>query len=118
MATRKKEESARVTLGDRIRQQRLAKALTQAELGKAIGVSQRVVAYYELTGGAPPEVLAKIADVLDVSTDALLGRKKTATTGEATKEPARDVRRQRHIKRLDELPLNDRKSIYRIIDAL
>lgn len=117
--TRKKATPTRETLGDRIRRQRLAKALTQAELGTEIGVSQRVVAYYENKGSSPrPEVLARIADVLDTSVDALLGRRKAASNGAVTKEPERDVRHQRHLKRLDELPLNDRKAIFRIIDAL
>jgi transcriptional regulator with XRE-family HTH domain len=106
------------TLGDRIRRHRLAKGLTQAQLGERIGVSQRVVAYYEGKGSSPsPDILVKIADALDVSADARLGRKKgSARAGE--REPAVDVRRLRHLKRLDELPLHDRKAIFKIIDAL
>lgn len=118
VAKKKKAASAaRESLGDRIRRHRLAKGLTQTELGQRIGISQRVVAYYELKGSSPPpEILVKIADVLDVSTDVLLGRKKTGRAGD--REPARDVRRLRHLKRLDELPINDRKALFKIIDAL
>jgi transcriptional regulator with XRE-family HTH domain len=119
VATRKKKTTApaKETLGERIRRHRLSKGLTQAQLGASIGVTQRVVAYYELRGSTPPEVLARIADALDVTTDELLGRKKSGH-GAAPKEPARDIRRLRHIQRLEELPLNDRKAVFRIIDAL
>jgi transcriptional regulator with XRE-family HTH domain len=118
VAVSKREGSAvRESLGDRIRRRRLAKGLTQTELGRLIGVSQRVVAYYELKGSSPPPgILVKIADVLAVSTDVLLGRQKTGHAGD--REPARDVRRLRHLKRLDELPINDRKAVFKIIDAL
>ncbi len=108
---------AKDSLGDRIRRHRLSKGLTQTELGRRIGRSQRVVAYYEQKGSSPPpDVLVKIADVLDVSTDVLLGRKRTGRAGD--REPARDIRRLRHLSRLDSLPINDRKAIFRIIDAL
>jgi transcriptional regulator with XRE-family HTH domain len=118
MAGRKRPAgAAQESLGDRIRRHRLSKGLTQTELGQRIGRSQRVIAYYEQRGSSPPPgVLVKIADVLDVSTDVLLGRKRTGRAGD--REPARDVRRLRHLSRLDELPINDRKAIFRIIDAL
>jgi transcriptional regulator with XRE-family HTH domain len=119
VVTKKKRVApAKQSLGDRIRRYRLEKGLTQTQLGKEIGVSQRVVAYYEVKGiSPPPELLVRIADALKVSTDTLLGRKKGADTS-GGREPAGNVRRQRHLKRLDELPLYDRKAIFRIIDAL
>ena len=104
-------------MGDRIRRHRLSKGLTQTQLGQRIGRSQRVIAYYEQKGSSPPpDVLVKIADVLDVSTDVLLGRKRTGRAGD--REPARDIRRLRHLSRLEALPINDRKAIFKIIDAL
>jgi transcriptional regulator with XRE-family HTH domain len=109
--------ASKQSLGSRIRRFRLERGLTQTQLGKLVGVSQRVVAYYEVKGvSPPPELLTRIADALKVSIEALFGRKKGAGSG-AT-EPTRNVRRQRHIKRLDELPAADRKAIFRIIDAL
>lgn len=117
MAARKRRSAAEESLGDRIRRYRLAKGLTQTQLGERIGVSQRVVAYYEVKGiSPPPELLVRIADALDVSTDVLLGRKKGSDRGGA--EPAGNVRRLRHLKQLDELPLHDRKAVFKIIDAL
>src|SRR5437763_1466762 len=56
-----------------LRQQR---GLTQAELGTAVGVSQRVIAYYETESEQPPgALLADLAKTLRVSADVLLGLK-------------------------------------------
>jgi transcriptional regulator with XRE-family HTH domain len=58
VAARKKSTSApKETLGERIKKRRLEKGLTQAQLGEKIGVSQRVVAYYEVKG-APPRPMS------------------------------------------------------------
>ncbi|MBU3145626.1 helix-turn-helix domain-containing protein [Clostridium sp. CF012] len=62
--------------GDRIKQLRDSAGLTQAELGKLIGVSDRVLGYYEANERFPrkQEVIAKFAEVFNVSVDYLLGR--------------------------------------------
>lgn len=61
--------------GDRIRQLRENAGMTQAELGKKIGVSDRVLGYYEANERFPrkQEVLTKLASVFNVSVDYLLG---------------------------------------------
>ena len=49
--------------------------LTQAQLGAAIGVSQRTYAYYESGQRMlPPQVLCALADYYGVSVDYLLER--------------------------------------------
>jgi transcriptional regulator with XRE-family HTH domain len=113
---RKKKPGKTETLGDRIRRFRIAKGLTQAELAVKIGVPQQTITYYEVRGvSPPPELLVAIADALDVSTDILLGRKKAPGGGAA---PVTSVQRQKHLKRLDELPPHDQKAVFKIIDAL
>ena len=108
--------AAKQSLGTRIRRYRLERGLTQTQLGKIVGVSQRVIAYYEVKGvSPPPELLLKIADALKVSIEELYGRNKGS--GHTKPQPVGNVRRQRHLKRLDELPASDRKAIFRIIDA-
>lgn len=61
--------------GDRLKKLREDKGLIQAELGKLIGVSDRVVGYYEANDRFPkkPETLQKISEVFNVSVDYLLG---------------------------------------------
>lgn len=113
---RKKKPGKTETLGDRIRRYRLSKGLTQTELGKRVAVSQRVITYYEVRGvSPPPELLVKIADVLEVSTDALFGRKTTKT---AVAPPTGNLRRLRRLKRLEELPPNDQILLLKMIGTL
>ena len=79
---------------------------------------QQAITYYEVRGvSPPPELLVAIADALDVSTDILLGRKKaTERSGESA--PATSVQRQKHLNRLDALPLHDQRAVFKIIGAL
>lgn len=61
--------------GDRIKQLRIAKKLTQEELGKIINVTKVSVSGYENGNRTPDtDTLQKMADYFDVSTDFLLGR--------------------------------------------
>lgn len=60
---------------NRIREARKAKSLIMKELAQKIGVTESTISMYE-TGKREPDLktLVRIADVLDVSTDYLLGR--------------------------------------------
>lgn len=62
--------------GEKLRKMRESAGLTQAELGKLIGVSDRVVGYYEANVRFPkkPETLQKLSEVFNVSIDSLLGK--------------------------------------------
>lgn len=62
-------------LGQKIRDLRKQKRLSQTELGKYIGVSQTTVTAWE-KGRAEPSsgYLSKLADYFNVTTDYLLGR--------------------------------------------
>ncbi|MEQ2129931.1 helix-turn-helix transcriptional regulator [Caldanaerobacter subterraneus KAk] len=62
-------------LGKRIKELRKKKGITQKELASYLGVSDRAVGYYESGQRTPPpDILQKIADFFNVSTDYLLGR--------------------------------------------
>jgi transcriptional regulator with XRE-family HTH domain len=63
------------TLGDRIREAREARKLTQVALAARLDTTQNVVSMWE-TGMRQPTIkgLAAIATALDVTTDWLLGR--------------------------------------------
>lgn len=62
--------------GDRLRMLREEKDITQKQLGDIINVSDRVIGYYESNDRFPKdeEILRKIADFFNVSSDWLLGR--------------------------------------------
>jgi transcriptional regulator with XRE-family HTH domain len=113
---RKKKPGKTETLGDRIRKFRLARGLTQTELGKLVGGSQRVITYYEVRGvSPPPDLLVKIADALDVSLDELFGRKPPARRPAA---PVESLRRRRRLRRLEDLPRDEQAALLKMIDAL
>lgn len=62
-------------LGSRLKALRKEKSITQKELSKHLGVSDRTVGYYETDERFPPaDVLIKIADYFDISLDALFDR--------------------------------------------
>ena len=65
------------TLGDRIREYRTSIRMTQADFANRLGITGASVSAYENGTRLPSyDVLVKIADILGVTTDELLGRKK------------------------------------------
>lgn len=62
-------------LGDKIREIRLAKKISQVELARLLDVTKQSVSNWENENIQPSvEMLSKIADALSVSTDYLLSR--------------------------------------------
>ena len=60
--------------GERLAQLRKAAGYTQVELAAEVGITQRMVAYYEVPDAQPPaHLLPQIAKALGVSVDVLLG---------------------------------------------
>ena len=64
-----------VGLPERLRENRKMRGLTQAELGAKAGIAAASVSHFETGQRAPSlESLVRLADALELSTDALLGR--------------------------------------------
>lgn len=60
--------------GARLAELRKAAGYTQVELADEIGISQRMISYYEKTDDHPiAKVLRHLAQALEVTTDELLG---------------------------------------------
>ena len=60
---------------ERLRRNRKMRGLTQAELGAKAGIAAASVSHFETGQRAPSlESLVRLADALELSTDALLGR--------------------------------------------
>lgn len=77
----KKSESTILNFGKTLANMRKASGLTQQQLGDTVGVSKRVIAYYEGETDYPPtHLIATLAKALNVSTDELLGLKQTKET--------------------------------------
>lgn len=69
-----------VEFGDRLRQLRKERNLTQKELANLIGVKNSVISFYEVGDRTPSlEVLIKLSKALHISTDKLLGIDKSET---------------------------------------
>ena len=93
--------------GQRLTAIRKSRGLTQAELGAAVGVSNRVIAYYEQDDAQPPgAMLVDLARVLAVTTDELLGAK--PPKGLSDPKTARLVKR---LRRIEELPPADQRAV-------
>lgn len=110
----KKNIAPKEPFGQRLARLRKSQGITQIELGKKIGVSQRVITYYERETKRPPAVyLPLIAKILHVTIDELLG---VAKTDEET--TARNVRMWKKLRRIEKLPHKDQKAVIHYIEAL
>jgi len=102
------------SFGKRLAQVRKARGITQTELATKIGVSQRVIAYYEKETNRPPaHLLPKIVKALGVSADVLLGSQDLPAA-----PPATSKRLIKRIEKLERLPAQDQRMVLRMIDTL
>jgi len=112
-----KAESRRyfAALGAHITRLRKARAMTQAELARAIGVSQQAVFAYELGERRTSVlVLAKIAKVFGVSVEELVSISTPTRVPTGRLSP----RCVRHAGRLQSLSKTQQRFVIRIIDVL
>ena len=99
--------------GPRLAHLRKATGYSQRDLAAEVGISQRVVAYYEGETRYPPaHLLPRLAAVLGVSADELLGLKSTPS------RRAPDSRLWRRFKRVEALPPREKRQIVQLLDAL
>ncbi|WP_313164675.1 helix-turn-helix transcriptional regulator [Sedimentibacter sp.] len=62
-------------VGKIIRKLRIEKGITQNELSNYLGLTPKMISFYELSERFPPyDIINKLADYFNVSTDYLLGR--------------------------------------------
>jgi transcriptional regulator with XRE-family HTH domain len=107
-------EVKRSAFGDRLYKIRKARGITQQELGDKIGVTKRVIAFYEGDHAGPtPELLQKMTAGLNVPVSHLLGQKPIQDIKETIKPSLR-----KYIDTLQKLPPKDQKAAIRMIDAL
>lgn len=99
--------------GARLAAFRKAAGYTQTELAEEIGISQRMVAYYEgQTEHAPAALLPAIAKALKMTTDELLGvaaAKKTSRPGNS--------RLQRRMQEIEKLDAKTKRQVMQLLDT-
>src|SRR5687767_2377661 len=100
--------------GKRLAEIRQGRGMTQTELGKTVGVSKRVIAYYEQDDSQPPgAMLVELARVLGVTTDQLLGVKPPKE-----KASPRTARLLKRLQKIEQLPLTDQRVVLKLVDGL
>jgi transcriptional regulator with XRE-family HTH domain len=99
--------------GQRLAALRTRAGFTQRELAAQLGISQRVVAYYEKqTAYAPTQLLEPLSEVLGVSADEMLGLQRPKAERASSNQ-----RLWRRFRQVELLPPRERKELFSVIDA-
>lgn len=89
--------------------------MTQAELARAIGVSQQAVFAYEIAGRRVSVfIVVKLARIFSIAVEELIGLAKPAHVPKRRLSP----RAMRHAERLQALSKTQQRFVVRIIDLL
>lgn len=103
------------SFGDRLRELRKQRSLSQSELGELTGLHFTNISRYERGLSHPgAETLKKLADGLGVSSDYLMA----GTVEEAARAHFEDRELLNQFKEVDRLPDDKKQFIKRVIDAL
>jgi transcriptional regulator with XRE-family HTH domain len=107
-------DEAANSFGQRLAALRKAAGFTQVELAAELGISQRMVAYYESPNATPPaNLLPQLASVLGVSIDELFGR---APKRRLAKQEG-DSRLRRRLLAIEKLDAAEKRQVLQLIDA-
>jgi transcriptional regulator with XRE-family HTH domain len=115
MPKQKTREAA--SFGQRLTALRKAAGYTPQELADEVGVSRRMIAYYEGQSEHPPTtLLPALAQALNASADELLGLQPPPAKRAGAR--TRDNRMQRRLQQIESLPPEERRQLIQIVDAL
>ena len=100
------------TIGERISEIRKIKGLTQLELADKVGITRDLLCSYEI-GRARifGEMITKIAVILEVSSDKLLGLEKADEPSEKI-----GLRYTKRIKEIEDLPEHKKRAVLKTLD--
>lgn len=109
-----KSETSIKNFNKRLAALRKARGLTQEELGKKVGVSKRVITYYETKSKYPPtHLIAPLSKALGVTTDDLLGLK-----GIKVDLDPEHAALWRRLKKVESLSVRDKKALFHYLNLL
>lgn len=101
------------SFGGRLARLRKQAGYSQRSFSEEIGISHRMVAYYEAQTDRPPaQLLPAIARALGVTTDQLLGLDPISR-----RKPPLNRRLLRQLRKIETLPARDQQALLRTIDA-
>ena len=93
---------------------RKAAGFTQYELAVELGVSRRMIAYYESESEYPPTaLLPKLALALGISADALLGITPVVKRRASANEPL-----HRRLRQVEQLGRDAQRQVWRLVELL
>lgn len=101
------------SFGERLAELRKDAGFTQVEFAAEVGITQRMVAYYEAPDAHPPaHLLPQMARALGVSVDVLLGLR-------APRQPKKlaTARLERRLQEIGKLDAAEKRQIIQIIDT-
>lgn len=102
------------TFGRRLARLRKEAGYSQRSLAAEIGISNRMVAYYEAQTDHPPaHLLTPIADALGLTVDQLLGR-----AAISKRKAPQNERLIRQLRQVEKLPARARQSVIEHIEGL
>ena len=102
------------SFGPRLAELRKAAGFTQVELAAELGISQRMMAYYENPSATPPaNLLPNIATALGLSIDDLFGR---AAKRRLVKQDG-DSRLRRRLLAIEKLDTAEKRQVLQLLDA-
>ncbi len=108
----KQDFDALTDFGKRLAKLRKDAGYTQTELATELGVTQRMISYYEGHTEYPPSaILPNLANLLGVTADELLGIKPL----KKTKKP--DTRLQRRMQKIEKMSAAKRRQVLQVIDT-
>ncbi len=108
----RKKQTEATDFGQRLASLRKAAGYTQVELAEELGVSQRMISYYESHTEHPPSaLLPELAKALGVTADELLG---ITPVKRARK---RDTRLERRFQQIEKLGPKEKRQIMQLLDA-
>lgn len=109
-----KTQNSKAAFGKRLTTAREAKNLTKQKLGEVVGVHHSQIGRYEKGEASPAaEVLKKMANALDVSTDYLMN----GTTADLAAENINDKTLINQFNRISELSEDNKTVVSKLIDA-
>jgi transcriptional regulator with XRE-family HTH domain len=115
VAISKEERSFFVAFGERLAALRKERGITQVQLAETLGVSQQAITAYE-TGQrrVPISTLPLLADTLDITIEALIG--KPAKRSARKRGPAPKIQQQ--LEQIGRLPVAKQRAIAQVLDAM
>jgi transcriptional regulator with XRE-family HTH domain len=105
---------ALASFGQRLARLRKEAGYTQLELAEEIGVTRRMIAYYETESEHPPaNLLVDLTKALNVTADELLGIQKP----KRKKGTQPDSRLLRRLQQIEKLPAKDKRQLIQLIET-